>query len=215
VDTAPRSRPTDEALSQLRKDLRQQRRQLPRRLHRQWDLRILQRLAHLPVWRAARCIALYEAADGEVDPRPLIDWARRWGKTIVLPRLHPRAAFWMDFVPCQAGTTMKRNRFGIAEPVGRVLRPVLRIDLVLLPLVGFDRHGGRLGMGGGYYDRRFAHRHRRPALPPRLLGLAYGFQEIGQLPRRPWDVPLSGVITERGWIRCHPCRGVSRWPTGC
>lgn len=210
LNTAPRIAPTDDPplpLSDLRKDLRARRRRLPRRLHRLWDRRILQRLQRLPVWRAARCIALYHAADGEVDPRMLATKARQSGKIVVLPRLHHHAPFRMDFVPCGAGTTLKRNRFGIAEPVGCVLKSVMQIDLVLMPLVGFDRHGGRLGMGSGYYDRRFAFKRHRPALPPRLLGLAYGFQEVTRLPARPWDIPLAGVITERGWIRCHPRRG--------
>jgi 5-formyltetrahydrofolate cyclo-ligase len=176
-------------------------------LHRLWDRRILQRLQRLPAWRAARCIAFYHAADGEVDPRMLAAKARQSGKMVVLPRLHHHTPFWMDFVPCGAGTALKRNRFGIAEPVGRVLQPIWRIDLVLMPLVGFDRHGGRLGMGSGYYDRRFAFKRHRSTLPPRLLGLAYGFQEIAQLPARPWDIPRSGVVTEQGWIRCHPRRG--------
>lgn len=210
LNTAPRIAPADApflALPDLRRDLRNRRRRLPRRLHRLWDRRILQRLQRLPAWRAARCVAFYHAADGEVDSRPLMANAWQSGKTVVLPRLHRHTPFWMDFVPCGAGTVLKRNRFGIAEPVGRVLQPIRRIDLVLMPLVGFDRQGGRLGMGSGYYDRRFAFKRRRPALPPRLLGLAYGFQEIAQLPARPWDIPLSGVVTEQGWIRCHPRRG--------
>lgn len=210
LNTAPRIAPPDAPLlplPDLRRDLRNRRRRLPRRLHRLWDRRILQRLQRLPAWRAARCIALYHAADGEVDPWMLAARARQSGKTVVLPRLHHHTPFWMDFVPCGAGTVLKRNRFGIAEPVGRVLRPIWRIDLVLMPLVGFDRHGGRLGMGSGYYDRRFAFKRHRPALPPRLLGLAYGFQEIAQLPARPWDIPLSDVVTEQGLIRCHPRRG--------
>jgi 5-formyltetrahydrofolate cyclo-ligase len=70
---------------------------------------------------------------------------------------------------------------------------------VLAPLVAFDRSGNRLGMGGGYYDRSFAYlRHRVHWRRPRLIGYAYGFQEVQALERAHWDVPLSGVVTELG-----------------
>ncbi|MDY6955730.1 MAG: 5-formyltetrahydrofolate cyclo-ligase [Pseudomonadota bacterium] len=186
----------------LRRQMRQKRRALPPRRRRQWSQRILKRLTSLPMWRAARCVALYQAADGEVDTSALIPMAIRQGKKVTLPRLHRHTPFWMDFIPYRPGIPLKRNRFGIAEPVGRVLHPAARIDLVLMPLVGFDRRGHRLGMGSGYYDRRFAFTRRRAGLPPRLCGLAYGFQAVPALDSAPWDIPLRSVITEQGWIRC-------------
>jgi 5-formyltetrahydrofolate cyclo-ligase len=186
----------------LRRQLRQKRRALPPRQRRQWSRRILKRLTSLPMWRTARYVALYQAADGEVDTSALIPVAIRQGKKVTLPRLHPHAPFRMDFIPYRPGTAIKRNRFGIAEPVGRVLHPATRIDLVLMPLVGFDHRGHRLGMGSGYYDRRFAFTRRRAGLPPRLCGLAYSFQQVPTLDSAPWDIPLRSVITEQGWIRC-------------
>ncbi|HMM44266.1 MAG TPA: 5-formyltetrahydrofolate cyclo-ligase [Candidatus Macondimonas sp.] len=189
----------------MRARLRKQRRDLSTALHRQLDRRILARLGSLPVWRAARTVALYLPADGEVDPRALIMLADRLGKTIVLPRLHRQKPFRMDFVVYRPGRALQRNRFGIPEPCGPVVRAPVCIDLVILPLVGFDRRGNRLGMGSGYYDRRFAFVRRRAGLRPKLIGLAYEFQCVPALDAQPWDVPLHGVVTERGWRRARPC----------
>jgi 5-formyltetrahydrofolate cyclo-ligase len=74
----------------------------------------------------------------------------------------------------------------------------LSLDLVLAPLVAFDAHGNRLGMGGGFYDRSFAYllRHTR-WLRPRLIGLAYDFQRQSRLPSQAWDVPLQAIATDQ------------------
>jgi 5-formyltetrahydrofolate cyclo-ligase len=76
----------------------------------------------------------------------------------------------------------------------------LALDLVLTPLVGFDHKGNRLGMGGGYYDRSFAFLLRRQNWKkPRLVGLAYDFQQLDKLPAKNWDVPLTAVATDTHW----------------
>lgn len=185
----------------MRAHLRKRRRELSIARHRQWDRRIVRRLADLPAWRAARSVALYLPADGEVDPHALIILAHRLGKAIVLPRLDRKRPFRMDFAVYRPGRALQRNRFGIPEPCGRAVRAPVGIDLVILPLVGFDRRGNRLGMGSGYYDRRLAFTRRRTGLRPRLIGLAYDFQSVPTLDAQPWDVPLHGVVTERGWRR--------------
>jgi 5-formyltetrahydrofolate cyclo-ligase len=76
------------------------------------------------------------------------------------------------------------------------------MDAVLFPLVGFDEAGGRLGMGGGFYDRTFAFTRIRPRLAPKLIGLAHDCQQVSALPVEPWDVPLHSVVTDkrRHWI---------------
>ena len=75
---------------------------------------------------------------------------------------------------------------------------------VLFPLVGFDETGGRLGMGGGFYDRTFAFSRIRPCMAPKLVGLAHDFQRVEQLPIEPWDVPLHGVVTDKRCYRFRP-----------
>ena len=107
----------------------------------------------------------------------------------------------LRFAPWRAGDALANNRFGIPEPAvdpASTLAPEA-LSVVLLPLVGFDRAGNRLGMGGGYYDRSFAFRREAPA-PPRLVGVAYACQELPALAAEDWDVPLDAVATELDWL---------------
>lgn len=138
-----------------------------------------------------------------MDLSPLMERLRSMGKRLYLPVIHG-SRLW--FLPFDAGTPLTRNRFGIAEPTvppsARCLPQAL--DVVLTPLVAFDDHGRRLGMGGGYYDRTFAYLlKRRRWTRPRLIGIAHNLQRIPVLPAREWDVPLHGVATETG-LRWFP-----------
>jgi 5-formyltetrahydrofolate cyclo-ligase len=93
------------------------------------------------------------------------------------------------------------NRYGIPEPnvaTGSLLE-AQELHLALVPLLGFDRRGHRLGMGGGYYDRSFAFRHESPA-PPTLIGIGYAMQELPPIAEQHWDVPLDAVVTENELI---------------
>ncbi len=94
------------------------------------------------------------------------------------------------------------NRFRIQEPRAnrKQQRKVWALDLVLLPLVGFDNAGGRLGMGGGFYDRSLAYLSlRKKWHKPTLLGLAHECQKVDQLTLASWDVPLHATITDQAW----------------
>ena len=99
---------------------------------------------------------------------------------------------------------MRRNHLGIMEPVQRRRLSAHDLDLVFVPLVGFDARGMRLGMGAGYYDRAFAFLRRRTYwFHPRLIGLAYSFQQVPHIEGAPHDVRLNCVITEKGPIKCN------------
>src|SRR5690606_28943578 len=186
--------------SALRRQLRQTRRSLSPQQQRLASQQLLQQLAQHPLYRRSRHIAFYLANDGEIDPALLLQHAQRLGKHCYLPVLNEWPANRMHFqrlVPNQRWTT---NRFGIREPTlnhGLQTKP-WRLDLILMPLVGFDENGNRLGMGGGFYDRTFAfRRHRRHLTGPRLLGLAHHCQKVAQLPTASWDIPLDGIVSDQ------------------
>ncbi len=154
-------------------------------------------------FRSAKRIALYSTVGSELDTLPLLTASLARGKAVFLPRVKTGRALRMDWVRAHRGSVWRSNRYGIAEPQpllpGDVER-ALNLDLVLLPLLGFDARGQRLGSGAGYYDRALAFRLRRQSLwrRPRLIGLAFGCQRVPELPAERWDVPLDGVLTEQG-----------------
>ena len=157
-------------------------------------------LRHGLLLRSQR-IGVYLPQGGEFDIHPLLNHALGMRRTCYLPIL-PRRGRVMRFGRVGAKTRMNTNRYGIPEPVD--LRPLRarQLDLLLIPLVGFDHQGYRLGMGGGYYDATLAFmRHRRRWRKPRLVGVAYECQRVESLPHDPWDMPLDAVLTERQLYR--------------
>ncbi|QSP95155.1 5-formyltetrahydrofolate cyclo-ligase [Marinobacter salinisoli] len=185
--------------AQLRKVLRRQRRALSASAQRDAANNLaLNLLTHRDLIRS-RHIAIYLPNDGEIDPLTFMHMARRRSVQFYLPVLHPVHEGKLSFTRFDEQTRLFPNRFGIPEPAFRpqVTRPAWTLDAVLFPLVGFDTEGGRLGMGGGFYDRTFAFSRLRPAMAPKLIGLAHDFQRVEQLPIEPWDIPLHGVVTDR------------------
>ena len=188
---------TDEP-RELRQRLRELRRALSPAAQRQAALAVARRIKDWPGWIGAVRVAGYWACDGELDPAPLLERAWASGRSVYLPVLDSAGS--LHFAPYSPERPVRRNRFNIPEPdvaPEEWLEPS-RLDLVLTPLVAFDRTGTRLGMGNGFYDRAFAflrdpgYRGRRPL----LLGLGYEFQRVAEQVRQPWDVPLDAAVTE-------------------
>jgi 5-formyltetrahydrofolate cyclo-ligase len=151
---------------------------------------------------AGQRIAAYAALPAELDCAPLIALAAARGCRIFLPRIdRRRRSRGMRFIELEG--PLRENRLGIGEPAGPDAIAARWLDVVFLPLVGFDRSGLRLGAGGGFYDRAFAFRHLRRAWhKPLLVGFGYAFQEVGRLAAAPHDVALDAVVTDEGFIRC-------------
>lgn len=186
----------------LRKQLRKARRKLSPAQQRLAAKLLYRQLAQHPLFRRSRHIALYLPNDGEIDPRPLLNEAQRRGKATYLPVLNAWPRTRMVFQRIKPKEKLKSNRFGIAEPgfSPAKQRRIWTLDLVMMPLVGFDEHGGRLGMGGGFYDRSLAYRSRRKnGHKPTLLGLAHECQKVDLLPLASWDVSLQATVTDSGW----------------
>lgn len=196
IPTSGLSRP------QLRRLLRQRRRALGTSAQRRAAHGLYRQLAQHPLFRRARHIALYLPNDGEIDPRPLLAAAQRRGKRTYLPVLSAWPRTRMVFQRVERHEKLAGNRFRILEPRPQPARQrkLWTLDLLLLPLVGFDDRGGRLGMGGGFYDRSLAYlRMRKNWHKPTLLGLAHECQRVDELAMASWDVPLQATVTDRAW----------------
>lgn len=148
---------------------------------------IVGRLA--PLLRQGGPIAGYLAHGGEPDILPFLFRACHAGHAVALPCVRDDG---MTFVRWHPDAAVRSGFAGIAEPAGgETLHPAI----VLTPLLGFDRGGGRLGQGGGHYDRWFA---THPGA--RRIGIAWSIQEVPALPVAPWDQPLHAIVTEQEWI---------------
>lgn len=187
---------------QLRRLLRKTRRALSASAQRAASENLYRQLAQHPLFRRARHIALYLPADGEIDPRPLMRAAQRRGKATYLPVLSAWPRTKMVFQRVRPNELLRPNRFRIAEPTANRYqqRKAWTLDVIMLPLVGFDVEGGRLGMGGGFYDRSLAYLQRRKNWhKPTLLGLAHECQKVDRLALASWDVLLHATVTDQAW----------------
>ena len=183
----------------LRQQLRQARRDLVPNQRAAATQATLDRIRKLRRYQRSRCIAMYAGVGGELCPLALADGAIAHGKTVCLPVLHPARRGYLLFCRWTPGDAMQTNRFGIEEPVPTAINIVStrQLDLVLVPLVGFDAIGNRIGMGGGFYDRSFAFRNRLSIWRrPFLLGIGFELQHVDAITRQPWDVRLDAAVTE-------------------
>ena len=136
-------------------------------------------------------VAVYRAIGSEIDPDALSMALDRQGRQLCLPVVIEREAP-MLFRRWAPGEPLELDLAGVPAPLP--LAETVAPDLIVTPLLAFDARGGRLGQGGGYYDRTFA------ALPEVVrVGFAYAGQEVENLPVEMHDIRLHGVLTERGY----------------
>lgn len=159
-------------------------------------------LEQLPEYFTDAHVAGYWASRGELPLNLVIPPLTARGQQFLLPVIGTDKQ--LRFAPWNVGDEVQANRYGIPEPVhsADLLEP-FQIDLILVPLLGFDRRGNRLGYGGGYYDRSFAFLNGqvRPT-EPLLVGVGYGFQELGIVAKEAWDVALDFIATDHELIDC-------------
>ena len=184
----------------LRRELRARRRAIRGSERRSAALAVAHRIDAERWLRPGRCIGLYLAMSEELDTAALLQLALRRGCHIALPRIVSKRHNRMRFYDHTAGLNpgpIRSGAFGIAEPQGGRQRAARAMDVVFMPLVGFDPEGHRIGMGRGFYDRYFAHRARLASWRrPLLIGLAYDVQRVPALPVSAHDVPLDAIVTE-------------------
>jgi 5-formyltetrahydrofolate cyclo-ligase len=184
--------------SQLRKELRRRRRAFDPLERARRSKLAAAAVTRLPQFKAGARVAIYLPFDGETDTSDLIAAARRRRVRIFTPVIVDRRHGRIRFQPLTGRT--RRGVFGIHVPSrkGRPIEPRW-FNLMVVPLVGVDHAGHRLGFGGGYYDRALAFRRTRLRWPgPRLVGLCFGCQKVPTVHAQPWDARLDAIATEAG-----------------
>ena len=154
-----------------------------------WSEQIQGRLEELPLFQAARCVALYHSLPGEVQTARWLDaWLGQ--KEIALPRV---AGDDLLLLPYTGPASLEQGAFGIWEPVLPASPTFMdeKIDLVIVPGVAFDRHLNRLGRGRGFYDRLLT------TLRVPCVGVCFGFQLFDEIPAESFDRPMDAIVTER------------------
>lgn len=133
------------------------------------------------------------------SPKYAIQWTPYFERTACMPVIVPNSRN-LQFLRWQPDTAMRLNIFSILEPLPDTEE--LIPDIVLVPLLAFDRLGNRLGYGAGYYDETL--RNLRKSKDIQAIGVAFGFQEVPLLPAESFDERLDMVVTERDMIICMP-----------
>ena len=199
--------PLVEAKAKLRAELIARRAAVAARFGVDAAARIAERLIREFCLPEGGVVAGYWPLEGELDPRPALQRLADAGRTLALPRMHGRQNplvfhLWRLEEPLVPGG------FKVMEPAAA--SPVVRPDVVLAPLLAFDREGRRLGYGKGYYDRTLAELRRdRPDLL--VIGLAFAAQEVAEVPADHTDERLDAVVTEAGAHLCSPRAAAASW----
>ena len=177
----------------LRRQLRQHRRQLPATVRLAAADALARRILALPFLPSTGYVAGYWAMDGEIGLH-VLQLRLPPGLVWCLPLLHGDV---LRFAPWRSGDPLVSNRYGIPEPdlEPSSALPAQELALAVMPLVGFDACGQRLGMGGGWYDRSFAFRRHHPA-PPWLVGAGFALQQVPALAAAAWDIVPDAICTE-------------------
>lgn len=184
---------------ELRKHLLTERQNLSREQRTPLDAAILKRVTELPEVQAADTILLYLDFRGEVESDGMIEYCLAEGKTPLAPVTFKEERKMIP-VRITSLSDLREGAYGIREPLHlpELEVDIEQIDLVILPGVGFDRKGGRLGYGGGYYDRFLP--KLRPQVPK--IAVAYEMQVVESVPMEPHDTLLDALVTEKGvWRR--------------
>lgn len=173
----------------LRRNILSQRRHLSPALRAHASQQICAQIQALPSYQHAHDIAFYFAVNGEIDLSAL--WhPLPQDKVCYFPVIYSSR---LAFLPYTTATLLSNNQWGIPEPNLPIDDAIETqyLQIIFLPLVAFDIHGTRLGMGGGYYDRTLIDNQHTLR-----IGVAYEFQKQAYIPAASWDKPLHAVITE-------------------
>lgn len=157
--------------------------------------RILSRLVAEIRVSDARFVSAYMPIRSEVDIFPLFAAADELGVTMALPVQAEEGG--LRFRAWHHGEPLVPSPFGVREPAANAEE--ITPEIIIMPLIGFDRSGQRLGYGRGHFDRTIARLHGK-GVRPRLVGVAFAVQEVTEIPAEPHDAPLDAIVTEAGTV---------------
>ena len=188
--------------AEIRRQILQQRNKLDRNQLNAYSKNLSIQIKAHHLFKTAQNIASYLPFGKEISTVPIHRELTKYNKHLFVPKIIKGQLNQMLFCEINSDTRYKHNQFGIKEPDNNNnLKHAKQMDLILLPLVAFDKNGNRLGMGGGYYDRALSFRRNRKVWrKPVLLGLAYDFQQVNALPKQTWDIPLDGIVTNSQFL---------------
>lgn len=177
--------------TELRKSLLKTRKSLSPQAWREKSDRICSHLQASSLFTEAKTILAYFSCRQEPDLSPLFTTPKKWG----FPRCVGKDLSWHIWKP---GDSLHTGAYGILEPLPDAPKiDQSEVDLILVPAVGCDLRGYRLGYGGGYYDRMLSKTEWESKV---AIGIIFEFALIAQLPVDSWDQPLHGICTENGLI---------------
>ena len=189
----------DESKEELRTRMKQVRADIPAEVRAQEDEALTRIILGTELYEAAAFILTYVSFGTEADTKELIRRAIRDGKHVYVPYVYPKS-HTMDFFLCEDPGKLRKNRLGISEPEpdpAKIFPYTTHISLdaaencmILVPGLAFDAKLGRIGYGGGYYDRYLSGFHKKMA-----VGMAYNEQIVEEVPMGQDDIPLDLVVT--------------------
>lgn len=155
---------------------------------------ISQKIITSKYFKDANNIGCYLSTEYEVSTDIIISSAHKTKKNLYVPKIKQGHA--MDFVKMTLNSSMVKNRYGIHEPLSKDIIDANKLDIVLVPIVAFDAKKNRIGMGGGFYDRKFKYIKNTKKKYPLLIGVAFECQKVKKIKPESWDVKLSAIVTE-------------------
>lgn len=170
----------------IRKQMKQARLDLSSKDYQDKSNLIITALKKHVFYKSANTIGIYVSCKQEVDTIHCIQDMLK-DKRVCIPKIANKQ---MEFYHITSLAHLKKNHFGILEPVNQPLVPKESIDLLIVPMLAFDHYGQRIGYGGGYYDRYLENYHGN------TIGLAFSFQEVECVETSKYDMALDVILDE-------------------
>jgi 5-formyltetrahydrofolate cyclo-ligase len=183
---------------ELRQTLRQKRKKITSSQQKLNAHQLAKQIIQLKEIQSAKNIAVYLSNDGEIDLQEVVSLLWQANKNCYLPVLNKENKGHLLFLAYTKQQQLVKNCFNILEPAYQQEKSKIakQMDVILMPLVGFDKDCKRIGMGGGYYDRSLSFISHK-TVKPVLIGVAHSIQQVEKIPIEKWDIGLNKIVTEK------------------